>query len=159
MKTIKLSENEFKNLIKESIIQILENTKNNNLLKESYYDEDLEIEYDYFYVEWENYPELNEFLEEINYDIPNVTVDMFFNIDEGDNGDYWTAPVYGGANLIDCKIDVDGKLKKIIPSNLYDNFIKAVQSSIYNNSEEWEEKVWENYSEPYEPEYDSEDKY
>jgi hypothetical protein len=136
-KTIRLTESEFKNIIKESVKYIIENYNRNDILKESEtFDVDLSD------IDSSSYPELDEFLQDAK--MPDtIKVDMDFDIDYGDEGDYWTAPTGSSCRLIDYHIDSYGDFKQYVPEELYNEFIECVGDSIERNSSYYEEEVLE----------------
>lgn len=129
-----LTESEFKNLIKESVKRILSESNKMPLIRESH-----NFSVDWYDIDTSDYPDLEEYLEDA--ELPDtISVDITFDEDEGDPGDYWTAPVHPSATIEDLDIDVNGAFRKIMPSDLYSKFISCVSDSIYRNSSDYEEQ-------------------
>lgn len=136
-KVIKLTESELKNIIKESVKKVLNETKH---LHESFNDSEY-IKDEIELWELDLSEEVSDFLEDYNgkeYDTVSVEVEV---INEPYNsGDYWTPPS-GGVRFSDCKVDTDGKFKAILPDKLYDDFTSAVYDCVYSHSEDYEEQI------------------
>ena len=139
-KIIRLTESEFKTIIKESISTILENINDKKLLKESEI-----INVDLYDIDTSDYPELDEYLQDAN--IPDsISVEMMFDENESDNGDYYTPSTSAYFSLYDYNIDINGEFKKYLPEELYDSFINCVSELIERNKSAYEEEALENHN-------------
>ena len=139
---IRLTESELRSMIKEAVTKMITESS------ESIYYADVDM-YDV-----SNYctPQLDDFFEEA--DCPEtVSVELVYEIEPYDAGDYYTPPSGGDANIYDYRIDTDGKFKSILPPELYDSFIKSVESYLDNNLDEYREKIYDDYDDD-EPDYE-----
>ena len=139
---IRLTESELRSMIKEAVTKII---------KESSYNS-YDVEVDMYYIVDYCTPQLDDFFEEA--DCPEtVSVELVYEIEPYDAGDYYTPPSGGDANIYDYRIDTDGKFKSILPPELYDSFIKSVESYLDNNLDEYREKIYDDYDDD-EPDYE-----
>ena len=139
---IRLTESELRSMIKEAVTKMITESSGDIY----YADVDM---YDV-----SNYctPQLDDFFEEA--DCPEtVSVELVYEIEPYDAGDYYTPPSGGNANIYDYRIDTDGKFKSILPPELYDEFIQAVKKCIEDNIYDYHEKIYNDYDN-YEPDYE-----
>lgn len=128
---IRLTETEFKKLIKESVKQTLNEINEKKYLHESYNSyETLNIIVDLSEVD------LNEIISEtlfengINDNEVNVT--LYFENTPNDRGG-------SGLLYVECDVDTDNKFKGVLSNELYDEFVEAVSNYVEYNSDDYAE--------------------
>lgn len=141
---IRLTESELKTMIKEVVTKII---------KEASYSTDT-IEVELYYLDFTD-PKLDEFFEDAECP-ENVLVELQYDIEPYDGGDYWTPPSGGYANIYGYNIDCDNTFKKIIPPELYNSFLQSVEDYLNKNCDEYSERLYDDYSN-YEPDYERDD--
>jgi hypothetical protein len=138
---VRLTESELKTMIKEAVTKIIKES--------SCYSDTVEVEL--YYLEFSN-PQLDEFFEDANCP-ESVSVEIKYDIEPYDEGDYWTPPSGGDVNIYSFNIDIDGKFKEIIPAELYDSFVQDVETYLNEHSDDYCEQLYDSY-ENYEPDYE-----
>lgn len=145
-RTIRLTESDLRQVIKESVTKILnESYCNTKCIEDEINISDTngsDILFDYLY---EN---------DITDDI--VSVNIYVDNEPYDAGDYYTPPS-GGASYSHCEVDVDGKFKQILPDEIYSELVSAVEEYIDRHSDEYVEEFVEYNDWDPRDEYDPDD--
>jgi hypothetical protein len=140
---IYLTESEIKTMISEQVAKILKERRNYSTR---------EVEIELYEIDFPD--ELMDFFEEHDEEIPSlITVELEYEIEPYDSGDYWTPPSGGYCNIIDANIDTDGEYKGLIPPELYPAFIQSINEYIDNHLDTYSEEIYD-YYDSYEPDED-----
>jgi hypothetical protein len=141
--TIRLTESEFKSLIKESVKQVLNcNLKNCSLIKEEIIhksdNEFILLAYD---IDYSDNPKLKQFFDnapEGIEDFMDVDIISYYETYEGRPGNYATyeEPIPASYEIYDYDYKINQELKNFMDDDIYNEFNKYIDDYISSNLDE-----------------------
>jgi hypothetical protein len=139
---IRLTESEFKNLISETVKNIVESYSNDYFLNENIeYNGNGEFVIFIDNLDYSNHPELEKYflsisdkLEE-NYNLMVINVKVYYDTYKGRHGNYATyeEPIAPSYDIIDYDYEINPELKNMMDTEIYNSFNKFIDEYIYNN--------------------------